>query len=248
MSGLAPMIVAHLRNSYRLKPALFVMLGLSALLIGGLITLVCVLAIVPETRSPNPNAAAAARYLALIVYGSGLLAMGMNLNVFTANNLVKEKAQRLFESILAGPVRVRTLWMAKSLAVFLPGLVLCEAFAIASFLGVNVLIIAPRMGFLASPRMIFNGLALVPILYFPLCCLVLLVGLSANPVAGNVIANAAIAALCALVVNLVVHAGLDVGSSLFTLAHLALAGGVGLLVFVLQLRLTKESVVLSSRT
>jgi len=56
----------------------------------------------------------------LIVYGTGLLAMGMNLNVFTANNLVKEKAQRLFESILAGP------WESarsdgQELAVFLRG-------------------------------------------------------------------------------------------------------------------------------
>lgn len=184
----------------------------------------------------------------MIVYGTGLFAMGINLNVFTANNLVKEKAQRLFESILAGPVGVRTLWMAKSLAVFLPGLVLSEAFAIGSFLGVNALIIAPRMGFLASPTMIFNGLALVPILYFPLCCLVLLVGLSANPISGNVIANIAFAALVTLVINLVSRAGLDVGSSVFTLVHLGLAGGVALLVFVLQLRLTKERVVLSSRT
>ena len=188
------------------------------------------------------------RYLGLIVYGSGLLAMGMNLNVFTANNLVKEKTQRLFESILAGPVEARTLWLAKSLAVFLPGLVLCETFAIVSLLGVNALIVTPRMGFLASPTMIFNGLALVPILYFPLCCLVLLVGLSANPISGNVIANVAFSALVTLVINLVARGGLDVGSSAFTLAHLALAGGVGVLVLVLQLRLTKERVVLSSRT
>jgi len=247
MSNLTPMIVAYIRNSYRLKAAVFVMFGLSVLLIAGLIALVCILAILPQTRSPNPNADAIARFLGLIVYGTGLLAMGMNLNVFTANNLVKEKAQRLFESILAGPVGVRTLWMAKSLAVFLPGLVLCEAFAIGSFLGVNGLIIAPRIGFLASPAMIFSGLALVPILYFPLCCLVLLVGLSANPIAGNVIANVAFATLVTLVINLVIRAGLDVGSSVFTVVHLALAGGVGLLVLVLQPRLTKERVVLSSR-
>ena len=247
MSSLTPMILANMRNSYRLKSAVFVMLGVAAFLIAGLIALVCVLVIVPETGSPNPNAAEVARYLGVIVYGAGLVAMGINLNVFTANNLVKEKAQRLFESILAGPVGVRTLWMAKTLAVFLPGLVLCEAFAIASFLGVNALIIAPRMGFLSSPAMIFNALALVPILYFPLCCLVLLVGLSANPIAGNVIANIAFAVLVTLVINLVIRAGLDVGSSVFTLVHLALAAGVGLLVLVLQPRLTKERVVLSSR-
>lgn len=248
MSGLGTLIAANIRNSYRLKVAVFLMFGLSVLLVAGLIALVCVLAIAPETRSPSPNAAKVARYLGLIVYGSGLLAMGMNLNVFTANNLVKEKTQRLFESILAGPVEARTLWLAKSLAVFLPGLVLCETFAIVSLLAVNALIVTTRMGFLAPPTMIFNGLALVPILYFPLCCLVLLVGLSANPISGNVIANVAFSALVTLVINLVAHAGLDVGSFAFTLAHLALAGGVGLLVLALQPRLTKERIVLSSRT
>jgi len=77
---------------------------------------------------------------------------------------------------------------------------------------------------------------------------VLLVGLSANPISGNVIANVAFSVLVTLVINLVARAGLDVGSSAFALAHFALAGGVGLLVLFLQPRLTKERIVLSSRT
>jgi ABC-type Na+ efflux pump permease subunit len=247
MSNLVPLIVAHLRNSYRLKGAVFVMVSMTVLLIAGLIALVCVLAIVPETRSASPNEAKVARYLGLIVYGSGLLAMGMNLNVFTANNLVKEKAQRLFESLLAAPVGICQLWMAKSLAVFLPGLVLCEAFAIASLLGVNALIIVPRMGFLASPTMILNGLALVPLLYFPICGLVILVGLAANPILGNVIANITVQIVATLVANLVIHTRLDPGSFLFTMVHLALAVALGLVVLALWPRLTKERVVLSCK-
>jgi hypothetical protein len=247
VSGLAALIAANIRNSYRLKVAVLLMLGLSVLLAAALIALVCGLVIVPQLRSPSPSMADITRYLGLIVYGSGLLAMGMNLNVFTANNLVKEKTQRLFESILAGPVEARTLWLAKSLAVFIPGLVLCELFAIVSLVAVNALLVTPHIGFLAPATMIFNALALVPILYFPLCCLVLLVGLSANPISGNVIANVAFSALVTLVINLVVR-GLDVGSFAFTLAHLALTGGVGLLVLVLRPRLSKERIVLSSRT
>ena len=42
------------------------------------------------------------------------------------------------------------------------------------------------------------------------------------------IANVAFSVLVTLVINLVAHAGLDVGSSAFTLAHLALAGALGL--------------------
>jgi ABC-2 type transport system permease protein len=245
MSGFNAMLAAHFRVSYRIKLAVFMMLGLSVLLIGGLLALVCALAIVPETRSPNPNTAEISRYLALIAYITALVVMGMNSIVFTANILVKEKAQRLFESLLAAPVGARSLWMSKSLAVFLPGLVLGEAFAIAAFLVVDLFLIAPRIGFLISPIMIFNGLALVPILYFPVCCLVLLVGLQGNPISGNVIANVVLSVQIPLIANLAARAGLDVGSPLFTLAHIALSAAIGLLVLVLQLRFTKERIVLS---
>jgi ABC-2 type transport system permease protein len=248
VSDLSTLVIAHFRNSYRLRGAVCVMLGLSLLLVATVVALVLVLAILPETGSPTPDAAKAARYVGLIAYGSGLLVMGMNLNVFTANNLVREKTQHLFDSVLACPVEIRTLWMARSLAVFLPGLVLCEALAAASLVAVDAFVVAPHMELLVSPMIILNGLAVVPALYFPLCCLVLLVALTANPVAGNVIANVAYSAVITLVINLVLRAGLDVGSFVFTLAHLALAGGLALVVLLLQPRLTKERVVLSSRT
>lgn len=248
MSNLGALVAASIRNSYRLKGPVLVILGFSAFFIAGFVALICFLVLLPQTRSLEPDAATVARYLALLVYGSGFIAMGMNLNVFTANPLVKEKAQRIYESILAGPVPVRRLWLAKSLGVFLPGFVIGEAFALAVFLGVEALVIAPRMGFLASPAMLLSGLFLIPILYFPLTCLVILVGLKGNPVSGTVISNIAFSGLIAVSMNLVTRAGLDVGSAAFALGHLALAAVLGILVLILQFRLSKESVVLSCRS
>lgn len=245
MRRLASLIAAHIRESYRHKAVVIVMLGFSVFFIAAFIALVCFFAILPQARSLEPNSGEVSRYLALLVYGSGFIAMGMNLIIFTANILVKEKAQRIYESILGGPVGVRKLWLAKSLGVFLPGLAFCEIIAIAAFLGVDALIIAPRMGFLASPAMLLNGLALVPIVYFPFCCLVILVALAGNPVSGNVIANIAFTILITLAINLVTRAGLDMGSAAFALGNIALAAALGMLVFVLQLRLSKERVVLS---
>jgi len=248
MSGLSALISAHFRNSYRLKPfVLATMLGLAVFFIVGFVALVCALAIVPETRSANPDAAKIARYLAMLVYGSGFIAMGLNVNIFTANSLVKEKAQRIHESILGAPVGVRKLWMAKSLAVFLPGLALCELFSIATFVGVEALVIAPRMGFVVSAATLLSGLALVPIAYFPICCIVILVGLAGNPVSGNVIANVAFSTLIALTMNLATRAGLDLGSPAFALANLAFAALLGLVVLALLPRLTKERVILSCK-
>jgi hypothetical protein len=248
MKALAPLLSAHIRESYRHKAVALVMLGFSLFFIAVFIALVCFLAILPQTRSAAPDSSAVARYLALLAYGSGFIAMGMNLIVFTSNILVKEKAQRIYESILGGPVGVRELWLAKSLGVFLPGLAFCELASIVTFLAVNGLVIAPRIGFIASPAMAINALVLVPILYFPLCCLVILVGLEGNPVSGNVIANIAFSCMITLAINLVTRAGLDMGSPAFALGNLALAAIFGLPVLALRGRLTKERVVLSCRS
>jgi ABC-2 type transport system permease protein len=247
VSGLPTLIVASMRSHLRLKVAVLLMLGLSGFLIAGLIALVGVLVIIPQARSPRPNTVELTRYLGLVVYGSGLLTMGLTLNVFTANNLVKEKNQRLFESVLAAPVEARTLWLARSLAVFLPGLALCEAFAAASLLLVNAFFLTLRLPVLAPASTVVGGLILVPVLYLPLCGVVLLTGLCGNPVSGNVVANVALSAVLTLVINLVVRAGMDVGSLSFALVHLVAAGGMAVVVLVLQPRLTKERIVLSSR-
>jgi hypothetical protein len=85
-------------------------------------------------------------------------------------------------------------------------------------------------------------------LFFPLSCLVILVGLAGNPVSGNVIANIAFSGLITLGINLVIRAGLDMASPAFALGNLALALLLGILALILQLRLSKERVVLSCRS
>lgn len=245
MRKLQPLIAANFRNSYRNRTVVLVMLGFCLFGIAILDVLVYALALRPLFASPGPDAALAARYLAMLAYGTGFIAMGMNLTIFTANILVKEKAQRIHESILAGPVTVRGLWMAKTLALFIPGLALCELMSLATILGFDALAFAPRMGFLASPQMIVNVLVLLPMLFFPLYCLVILVGLVGNPVSGNVIANVAFSGILTLVLNLVTRAGLDLGGSGFALGSLGLAAVLGILVFALQGRMSKERVILS---
>jgi hypothetical protein len=245
MTRLQPLIAANFRASYRNRTVVLVMLGFCLFGIALLDVLVYALALRPLLASPGPDAALAARYLAMLAYGTGFIAMGMNLTIFTANILVKEKAQRIHESILAGPVTVRGLWMAKTLALFLPGLALCELMSLATLLGLDALVMAPRLGFLASPQMAFNVFALIPILFFPLYCLVILVGLAGNPVSGNVIANVAFSGILTLALNLVTRAGLDMGGPGFALGNLGLAAALGILVLGLQGRMSKERVILS---
>jgi hypothetical protein len=248
MSVLPTLIAANIRNGYRNRAAVIVLLAFSIFFIAGFVALVCSLALQALLRSPEPDVAEVARYLALLAYGSGFIAMGMNVNIFTANSLVKEKAQRIHESILGGPVSEREFWMAKSLAIFLPGLAFSLLVSLAVLFGVDALIIAPRMGSLVSPFILFNGIALIPIMYFPLCCIVLFVSLVGNPVNGTVISNIAFSGLITVAINLVTRAGLDPGSLAFALGSLAVSLILGLLALALQTRLGKERIVLSCRS
>jgi hypothetical protein len=248
MKDLRPLIAAHFRNSYRQKGPVIVMICLAALLIAALVALVCGLALMPELKAQAPDGAKIARYFALLVYGTGLLAMGMNLTVFTSNNLVREKEQRIYETILGGPVSASRLWMAKSLAVFLPGFALCELTSLATFLAVKALVVGSALPPGASPLLLANGLVLVPLLYFPLACLVILAGLAGNPVSGTVLSNVVYACLISLLINLATRAKLDVGSAGFALASLSVSGLLGILALVLGRGLTKERIILSSRS
>ena len=247
MSTLSTLVGTFYRNSYRQKAVLAVMAGLAVLLLAVLVVLVSNLAIAPLLRADAPDAAAVSRYLSLLAFGAAFIGMGMNLNVFTANSLVKEKAQGLYESLLAAPVGVRRFWSAKSLAVFLPGLVLGEAMALAVYLGVDLFLVAPRLGFLASPGMLVAAFVLVPILYLPLSYLVILVGLVGNPVSGNVIANVVFSGLITVLINLVARGGVSPDSPGFALACACVALVETVLVLALGRGLTKERVILSCK-
>lgn len=247
MNSLPVLVGTFYRNSYRQKAVLAVMVGLAFLLLAVLVALVSTLAISPQLRSAAPDVSAVSRYLSLLAFGAAFIGMGMNLNVFTANSLVKEKAQGLYESILAAPVGVRRFWSAKSLAVFLPGLVIGEAMALAVCLGVDLFLVTPRLGFLASPGMIVAAFVLVPLLYLPLSYLVILAGLVGNPVSGNVIANVVFSGLIAALINVVARGGVSPESPGFAVACAVLALAETILVLVLGRGLTKERVILSCK-
>jgi hypothetical protein len=247
MSMLSTLVGTFYRNSYRQKAVLAVMVGLALLLLAVLVALVSILAIAPLLRSAEPDVAAVSRYLSLLAFGAAFIGMGMNLNVFTANSLVKEKAQGLYESLLAAPVGVRRFWSAKSLTVFLPGLVIGEAMALAVYLGVDLLLVAPRLGFLASPGMLVAAFVLVPLVYLPLSYLVILVGLVGNPVSGNVIANVVFSGLITILINVVARGGVSPGSPGFALACAGVALAEAILVLALGRGLTKERVILSCK-
>ena len=93
---------------------------------------------------------------------------------------------------------------------------------------------------------IVSAFVTVPVLYLVLAFLVQLVGLGANAVTGNVIAQLSLQAVVITMVNLAMHRVVKPDSLLFILIHLGMAtAGLVAVVSALSI-LTKERVVLSA--
>jgi len=159
--------------------------------------------------------------------------------------MTREKSRGIIESLLATPLNVKDIWIAKSLAVFLPGLVLGEVFAFIALMAINYIYFVPRIGFLITPWIAVSSFVAVPLIYLCLSLLVHLIGLTGKLATGNVIVQVFLPVFAALMINLVIRHILDATSWSFTLINLGIAVAVGVVVILLQPRLTKERIVLS---
>ena len=245
MRDIALIITTSIRNNLRLKTLIIVFIGVALMCVAGIALFFCLLLIAPAMEAELPDRSELELYLSLIMYTACLIGVGINLNVFTFLPMIREKSRGNIESLLATPLKVKDIWLAKSLAVFLPGLVLGEVFTLITLIAVNYIYFVPRMGFLITPWMAISSFVAVPLIYLCLSLLVHLVGLTGKPATGNVIVQVFLPIIMTLMINLMVHHILDAVSWLFTLANLGIAAAIGIIVIFLQPRLTRERIVLS---
>ncbi len=247
MSEIGPLLIVSMRNTFRAKVAVFVWIALALMLSGTATIAVCLFLIAPAVEAQVPDSHAAELYLTLIVYFACFMGAGLALNVFTAQPMIKEKAQKSIESLLSTPLKARAIWLAKSLAVFLPGLLVGEVLAVATLVVVNYVYIVPKMGFLITPQLAVSSFVAVPAILLCLSLLAHLVGLTGDAIAGTVIAQIFVSGIPSLMANLGSHNAPAATSWLFTLINLLFAAALGIAVLALQPRLTKERIVLSCR-
>ena len=245
MRDIGLIITTSIRNNLRLKTLIIVFIGVALMCVAGISLFFCLLLIAPAMEAELPDRSELELYLSLIMYTACLIGVGINLNVFTFLPMTREKSRGNIESLLATPLKVKDIWLAKSLAVFLPGLVLGEVFTLITLIAVNYIYFVPRMGFLITPWMAISSFVAVPLIYLCLSLLVHLVGLTGKPATGNVIVQVFLPIIMTLMINLMVHHILDAVSWLFTLANLEIAAAIGIIVIFLQPRLTRERIVLS---
>jgi ABC-type Na+ efflux pump permease subunit len=237
--------INSIRNNLKSKVLIFVSVCITLMIAAGLASIFCLLLIAPAMNAPAPGRTQLELYLGLIMYTTCLICLGINLNVFAFQSMTREKSRGNIESLLATPLKVKDIWIAKSLAVFIPGLVLGEVLTLIALVAVNYIYFVPRIGFLFNPWIAVSSFLAAPLIYLCLSLLVHLIGLTGKPANGNVIAQVFLSIIITLMINLAVRNVLNAASWTFTAVNLALAAVIAIIIIFLMSRLTRERVVLS---
>jgi len=245
MREIALITAATIRNNLRSKITVALLMAVVLICVAGLVIAFSLLMIAPAMEVEIPDRPTVETGLSLIVYTTCLIGLGVNLNAFGFQTMTREKTRGNIEALLATPLKASQIWVAKSFAIFLPGLVLGEVLALISLLAVNFIYFVPVAGFLLNPWIFLSCFVAVPLIYLSLSFLVYLIGLIGKPATGNVIVQVFLPVFTSLMINLGVHHVLDATSWSFALANLGLAGAIGTIAILLRRRLTNERIILS---
>lgn len=237
---------ASIRSNLRLKIALGIVLSITYICVAGVTILFCILLLEPEMGSVVPDRSRLEAYLGIIVYAASFLGVGITLNSFAFQSLVREKTRGNLQSLLATPVRPKDIWMGKSLSILVPGTLFGSALAVLVLVIVNGVYFLPGIGFVLNPWIALSSFVGVPLVYLALGLLVHLVGLTSRAANGNVIAQLFLPVMVNVMIQLAVHDVIDASSWLFLAINLGLAAVIGTIVIGLRSRLTAENIILSN--
>jgi hypothetical protein len=167
---------------------------------------------------------------------------------FASLPVVQEKVHGNLDCLLATPLGTKEIWIAKSLAVFIPGFVISLAATLIMLLVVNLTVILPNAGeFILPAPVLLIGFLINPLLFFGLLAFIVLYSMASNP-------DIAIAPSFILGFGLMIGIPLglatgtvDLASWTFALWYMAGTILIWVLIVYLSRLLTKEKVVLSSK-
>lgn len=164
---------------------------------------------------------------------------------FSGATLMKEKASGQLETLLATPLSARTLWLAKTAAIALPGLAAAAVAAAATALA--ALAYRGPEGFPVPLQATLSCFLANPLLFTGLCALTVAISFRSSP-EGSIIPSFALGfGLMTAIPAGAAMGFIDLGSWAFAAADLAAGVLMWIAVLVLGSGLTKERIVLSSR-
>src|SRR5680860_299159 len=153
MKNLGLLIITNMRNNLRSKIANIVYFAITLMLIGILAAFLCIFLIAPEVNKTFPDIAKLQLYLGLIMYSASVLGLGVYLNSIGYQSMIKEKSRGNIQSLLATTIRIKDIWIGKSMSVFIPGLILGELLTLIVLIVINYIYFVPTIGFLFNPWM-----------------------------------------------------------------------------------------------
>jgi ABC-2 type transport system permease protein len=166
--------------------------------------------------------------------------------IFAAYSVIVDKAKRNLESLMATPISLKQIWMAKTLGVTVPSVAIALGVTLVGYLVMNFMLVIPYTHSFIVPDLwvILTDLVLVPILIFFVVALVLYLQLIvSNPRVANLIFTG-VFLLLFFGVNIITEMGLEVDYSLIYLGLIILCSG---LTYIFSLSLTKERIILSNK-
>lgn len=131
---------------------------------------------------------AAGTFLDSISYMLPLIFTMLLCSVLAAYSVAMDKAKRNMESLLATPLSLRQIWLGKSLAVALPGVVIAILVSILAILALNLAVAVPKTGEFIVPGALslLTALIIVPLMAMAVVSLVILLQLiTSNPRLAN---------------------------------------------------------------
>ena len=245
MRNIILITINSIKNNLKSKALTIVFVSITLMITAGLTLFFCLLLITPAMNASVPDRTQLELYLSLIMYTTCLIWLGVNMNVFAFQSMTREKSRGNIESLMATPLSVKDIWIAKSLAVFIPGMVLGEILTLAALLAVNYIYFVPKIGFVYTHWIGLSSFLAVPLIYLCLSLLVHLIGLTGKPATSNVIIQIFLPIVLSLMINLMLRHVLDAASWPFTLANFGIAAVIIIIVIFLQPRITRERIVLS---
>jgi len=223
MKPTSALILSGFRHSYRSRAAVLIFSAIAGMILALLIYLAVRFWFGAGAPAAPASVDSADHFMGLLVYSTSLVILGLNLNGFSAQALAREKSQRIIETILASPIRPRTLWAGKVLAVFLPGFVMSTIISLA--VGLVVALTSPHVdvSILAHGSVLLDGFVWIPLVYLGIAALSQAIGFVGSPVLANVVPQIFLPVSATTIINLGARSTLLTNSMLFHAVNGAVA-------------------------
>ncbi len=186
--------------------------------------------------------------IGLVAYFLPLFVIMTFIWAFANLTIIKEKVNGIIESLLATPLGPGEIWIAKSMAIFLPGYIMSIISTLIILLSVNFFAIIPITGIfiLPAPALLIS-LLINPLIFLALLLFIVLFSMANNP-------EIAIAPSFLVGFGLMIGIPLGVATGAINLVSWSFAlwclGGAILFLAIdcgLYRILTKENIILSSK-